>query len=276
MENFNAAILKKFSIVYVTRDELIDNKSEMIKSIFDKVLVVQEYKIFLNHLRQTLEKVDLILFEKNILDEDDKNLLKQIRLINKKIPIVWITNEITKSTLEINLNFNLTRNLLRPVRIQELAKTAFYTIQKYHREVNMKNSLKLLSLNMEPLLKDNKKLKKNIAYYEEKINFYESLHNDFLNSFKIDKTGKVISTSAGIKKLAVIDLIGIDISKLFKNPSKIQKALLFSLKSKSLVSENDFILYEKEQIEKRITIMPHFQNNYDDDYCFYIFLNRGV
>lgn len=270
MNKYNAAVLKQFSIVYISEDEIIENKLEMIKILFKNVISIRDFSEIKNLNREFFIQLDMVLVETNQIGEYEEELFKSIRTICKKIPIVLLTNSIDKKVLDISLDYFITGHLLRPLKIQELSKQAFVRIQRYHRRENMKNSLKYFTNQYEPLKNEVKKLNEINEYKASKIEFYEKLHNEFLNSIKIDKLGNIESISSSLADKFNEEIIGSNINKIFKTPAKIQKAFLVSLKERKTISEIDKIFFIDEEKEKKINIMPYFEK--DGSYYFYIFI----
>lgn len=268
---YNAAILKQFSVIYINKNRSIDLNISAVEVMFKKIFIIEDYlKIDENMLKD----IDLIFFEVDELWQDEIVLLDRIKHFDKKLPVVLITPQIDKKVLDYSLEFNITNYLIKPVKVQELLKKSFYTIQKYHRKLNMKNSIKILSSKIEPLNSEVKKLRALCNYQEGKIDFYETIHEEFLNSIKVDKKGLIISLSKNLEKMLQSNILGLDISKIFQTPSKIQKAFLVALKDRKLVVEKDILLIFDNLEEKEIKIMPFFEKNSEDEnsYFFYIFI----
>lgn len=270
MNKYNAAVLKQFSIVYISEDEIIENKLEMIKILFKNVVSLRDFSEVKKFDREFFIQFDMVLVETNQILEYEEDLFKSIRNICKKIPIVLLTNSIDKKVLDVSLDYYITGHLLRPLKMQELSKQAFVRIQRYHRKENMKNSLKYFSNQYEPLKNGVKKLTEQLEYKTSKIEFYEKLHNEFLNSIKIDKLGMIQSISNSLISKFDEKIIGTNINRIFKTPAKIQKALLISLKERKTVSEVDVILFLDGQKEEKINVMPYFEK--EGSYFFYIFI----
>lgn len=268
---YNAALLNQFTIVYISEDELVENKTNMIKILFQEVFSIRDYSQIDDSYKTYFDDKDMILLEANSLEEKETKLLEIIRSFNRKIPIVLLTNEINKEVLDYSLDFNISGFLLRPLKIQDLTKQALVRIQKYHRRINTKKSLQTLSSQIKPLSDEISTLKKQNEYQNTKIDFYEKLHKDFLSSLKIDKSGNIKSISGELVNKFDANLIGENINKIFKTPSKIQKAFLISLKERKLTKELDIVKFKDYEKEYTINIMPFFENKNDGEYFFYIF-----
>lgn len=267
----NAAILKQFTLVYISEDELVENKTIMIKVLFKEVFSIRDYTQIDDSYKTYFDDKDMILFESNSLEDKEIKLLERIRNFNSKVPIILLTNEIDKEVLDHSLDFNISGFLLRPLKVQDLTKQAIVRIQKYHKRINSKKSIDTLSTQIEPLNDEITILKKLNEYQNTKIDFYEKLHKDFLSSLKIDKSGNIKSISGELVNKFDTNLIGENINKIFKTPSKIQKVFLISLKDRKLTKEVDMVKFKDYEKEYTINIMPFFENKNDGNYFFYIF-----
>lgn len=258
------------TILYINMDESCEDISNSFKNFFKHTLVVSNIEDCSSLFTRLSNKLDLILLEASSLNKDELLALELIRNINKKIPIIFITNEITNDILIKSREYFIGSYLLRPFKVQELCKLSTVKISKYEKRLKNKNSLRLLSKQVVLLKEEKKEILKDSNDIKELLNFYLQFQENYLQLVKIDKKGIIKFVSKDLKKELSIDISNQNLIQLFENSSEIQNALISSLKERKINTVKGLVLKDKPNNTWTLNILPSSEEE-KDLYSFNIF-----
>lgn len=267
--NFNLALLKNYGALYIdlekTKSISVEKINIYFKQVFYSENIDEVYEIY------NTQVIDVIFLLINKVNDEIIELLESMRHSNKNFPIIPIVGVIDKSLLNYSLHFNINKYLLKPLKIQELCNTALVEIQKYHRKMKMKHSLKILSDEIIKLKDNNYHLNEENRFNQELINFNQYFHTSYLNQIKVSDKGKILSVSEqACIQYSLKDMIGLSLNEVFKNSNSIQKQMLHSLKNRT-ISETIIELKANMDKEIKLIIVPMFnQFNELKYYEFYM------
>lgn len=267
----NTTLLRHFTVLYIF-NEIDSNKNiNTLKTLFNHVLIVDDYSKVSKICNTLIKKIDLILLDSDIIKDSQLSLLKEIRHLDKKVPFILITKELNNEILNHSIEYKISSFLLKPLQIKLLANSSLSLIQKYHRSKKLKNALKKLSSELSDTKDKNIKLSNKNDFLSKKVDFYENLHSKYLNSLTVNTKGTIISVSPNILEPLNEELIGKSINTLFKNYNIVNKNILKALQTREIVSITEtVILEEKSMKEFRINIFPLFEEN--DNGCNFLFI----
>ena len=85
-------LLKRLTLLYVEDDDVIRNElSQLLANFFSNVLVAKDGKEGLRSYLENQDHIDIILTDVNMPELNGIDMIKKIRGIDKKIPIIFAT-----------------------------------------------------------------------------------------------------------------------------------------------------------------------------------------
>lgn len=274
---YNINLLKKYSVLYVNTQKYDEVLLKPFKELFKHIIIANDIKKATLIYEKLFSRLDLIIYESDELLENS-DFLSFLKSRNEKLPTIIVTNNLDNSLLNHLIQFNISAFLLKPLKVQDLSKMAAIKIQEFHKKnevakslISLKKELDLTNSKME-LLSNKYKNKAN------QLDFYEYLHNKFLSFIRINKVGLISHLSQDLKhKFDDLqnefdkDIKSKNISEIFETPIKIQKALISSLKERTIIEVDDFILFKNKE-EKRVIVVPNFDEKTNEEYRYTLFI----
>ena len=215
-------------IITAINNPKLNNKLKKEKNIEILCKDIQ-YKDAIIDILNKNKNIDIIFINEKIPGEiDDENLIKNIKLINKKIKIIYILERQNKKT----------ENILNKNNIKEIY---------YEKEINFNTIIKIinnksnyLKLNLEK--EKNKKTKIEIKKKIKKIFSKNKIKNINKNN-KVNKLNKLICYKNNILKIII------NLNKIKKIKNKLLKKILI----KNKLIKNKINLFKYKKIIKKIT-----------------------
>lgn len=274
---YNINLLKKYSVLYVNTQKYDEVLLKPFKELFKHIIIANDIEKATLIYEKLFLRLDLIIYESDELLENS-DFLSFLKSRNEKLPTIIVTNNLDNSLLNHLIQFNISAFLLKPLKVQDLSKMAAIKIQEFHKKNEVAKSL--ISLKKELDL-TNSKIELLSNEYKNKANqldFYEYLHNKFLSFIRINKVGLISHLSQDLKyKFDDLqnefdkDIKSKNISEIFETPIKIQKALISSLKERTIIEVDDFILFKNKE-EKRVIVVPNFDEKTNEEYRYTLFI----
>lgn len=133
MEISKLSILKNLTLLLVEDDEELKNSIKETLSIFFKnIITAKDGQEAL--LIYSKNNIDLIITDYVMPRMNGYELCKELRDINRKIPLVIMSNYSDQEKLLKSITLELTDYLVKPIEYKQLVETLFKMIEKLERE----------------------------------------------------------------------------------------------------------------------------------------------
>ena len=141
---FNYEFLKKLDILYVESNEeenayLTNMLSKQFGNVISFKTAKDAYRKFLED-KKSKPNINIIIIDETLDDKEGLELLKDIRRVDIKVPVIVTTNEITSPMLLKAIEYQATDCLQKPVNVKNLVFSVETVCQnKYHEELREQN-----------------------------------------------------------------------------------------------------------------------------------------
>lgn len=132
---------KELTILFVENDPIVrTDLGIVLKKLIKKVYIVNNEIEAISLYKENKKDIDLILCSMNDFDMGALELLKQIRIYDKKLSFILLSESFTTNNLLEAIKYNVTDTLLKPVIIKKLIMSLYNACEeKLNKNLNHTN-----------------------------------------------------------------------------------------------------------------------------------------
>lgn len=270
--------LKNITVLYVEDNEMVRTQTEKIlKKLFKKVYIGEDgeegYQLYIKHT----DDIDVIVTDINMPNLNGLDMVEKINKLNKSIPTIVTTAHTDSNNLLHAIDMNIDKYITKPIQIKELTVSIVDLVVKYRRINNMEDLAKSLVQKTTQTDKENAQLSQIVNISQQQNQYYGTIIDHLVVSFKTDKNGSITETSTKFKTF-----FGYDDSILGKNinilqcssctQESFQKLMLKAIHTKkTVVSKYTFITNHNRIVEAEVTMTPSYaKSGFVNGYTFYL------
>ena len=271
--------LKTITILYVEDDDKIREQTlTLFDKLFKKVYVGIDGQNGLEKYIEKQNEIEIIVTDINMPNLNGLDMIKEINKLVTNIPIIVTTAHTDSEHLLNAIDLNVDKYIAKPLQIRDLTMNIVNLVLKYRRSNNIESLAKELVDKSHKDDKNTKILKTEIELSINRINYYETIIDNFVFTFKTDKMGIVKDVSTKFIQFFSYtkdEIIGKNINELKCDTCEgesFQKLMLKAIHTKKTISSTHTLLTsEDDQVHFDITMTP----TYGDDslvsgYTFYL------
>ena len=259
--------LQLISILYVEDDEIVRAQTEKIlDKLFKKVYVAVDGKDGLEIYRKNIDDIDVIVTDINMPNINGLDMIKEMNKLKKSIPSIVTTAHSDSTNLLTAIDINIDKYITKPIQIKELTISIVELALKYKRINDIENLAKNLVQKTTQNDKKNDVLNNELEILKNKYLYLNSIVDNMVVNFKIDKHGNIKEVSNKFKILfGYTDIIGKNISVL-KCESCVQdtfqKLMLKAIHSKkTVISSYTLSTNNGRKVDTEVTMTPFYRED---------------
>lgn len=256
--------LQHISILYVEDDEIVRVQTEKILGkLFKKVYIGVDGQEGLSLYKKNVENIDIIVTDINMPKVNGFDMINEIHEITKSIPTIVTSAHSDSSNLMKAIDINIDKYITKPIQIKELTVTIVELVAKYKRINNIENLAKDLVYKTTKNDKENDELNNELEVLKNQNIYLNSLVDNMIINFKIDKNGNITEVSNKFKMFFnSTEILGQNISILRCDTctqETFQKLMLKAIHSKKTVMSNYTLITNSERkINTSVTMTPFY------------------
>ena len=243
MATFDIATLRTISILYVEdEDALRKQEIKLYSKLFKDVFEAKDGKDALEIFKKNQDKIDIIITDISMPKLSGLELAKEVQKISN-VPII-ITTAYTHTEYMLDaIDLGIKKYITKPVTINKIIQDIEKVVIQHKKEANIKDIAKNLlsktkhdSEELNELIKENKKLEKELLHYKQ-------LADKYIATMVTDKNGIILEVSNKLSDFLQYnedELLGQSLSLLKDDTSNnsIQKQMLEAIHTKSTIDSN--------------------------------------
>ncbi|MEA2050177.1 MAG: response regulator [Campylobacterota bacterium] len=275
----NTKELKTISILYVEDDEVIMKQSlALFEKIFKKVYSATNGLDGIKIFEENQDSIDIVVTDINMPKLNGLDMVKKINEIVPSLPVILTTAYTDSKHLLNAIDLNVDKYISKPIQIRELTVSIVNLVAQYRKSKNLESLAKDLYLKTTNNDKKTKVLKSELDIKTAKVNYYETIIDNFVFSLKTDKMGNIEEVSN--KFLNFFDYDKKDIlSKNINNlrcdsceDESFQKLMLKAIHTKkTILSTHTFITNENIKVNFNVAMTPIYASSgLVESYTFYL------
>jgi YesN/AraC family two-component response regulator len=165
-------LLKKFTLLYVEDDDVIRVElSQLLSNFFSMVHVAKNGKEGLRTFLENQDEIDLILTDLNMPELNGIEMIKKIRTIDNKIPIIFATAHSDSEFLAEAIKLRVQEYIVKPIDVRYLLSLFNDIVSNLYQEFLLKQQREELEKYKEIINSNNIVIKTdthlNITYVNE-------------------------------------------------------------------------------------------------------------
>lgn len=265
--SFNVNDLKQITVLYVEDEDVIRTQtSDIFKSVFKETFVAANGQEALNMYVENSNIIDIIISDINMPVMTGIEMAEHIaKNITHDVPIIFTTAYNSEEYLLKALELDVAKFITKPIKIKELIKEIATITEEKRSTKQLKEKTKTLAHHTKRISEKNTQLENDNKNLTQQLTFKESLIENFICSFEMDKNGEIIYASNAFCKTygyTEEEILHKTITDIASEAGIVQKEVLHVLKEKQLSTFiTTFITKNKFQIKMETTIVP----KYDED-----------
>jgi len=259
--------LQLISILYVEDDDIVRVQTEKIlNKLFKKVYVAVDGQEGLDLYTKHIENIDIIITDINMPKISGLDMVNKINKMTKSIPTIVTSAHSDSSYLLQAIDVNIDKYITKPIQIKELTVTIVDLVLKYKRINNIENLAKDLVHKTTKNDKENDELNSEVEILRNQNRYLNSIVDNMVINFKIDKNGKITEVSNKFKTFfGYKKIIGENISILrcdMCEQETFQKLMLRAIHSKkTVISKYTLITQEDHKFSTEVTMTPFYNDD---------------
>ena len=259
--------LQLISILYVEDDEIVRKQTEKILTkLFKKVYVAVDGKEGLEIYKKNIENIDVVITDINMPKISGLDMIKEINKVTNAIPTIVTTAHSDSTYLLAAIDVNVDKYITKPIQIKELTVEIVDLALKYKRINNIENLAKNLVQKTTQHDKENGALLFELEILKKKNLYLDSIVNNMVVNFKIDKNGNIKEVSNKFKIFfGYTDIVGKNISVLKCETcvqETFQKLMLRAIHSKKTVLSSYTLLTSNgRKVNTEVTMTPFYRED---------------
>jgi len=259
--------LKSITILYVEDDEIVRTQTEKIlDKLFKKIYVGIDGKDGLSVYQQYMNDIDIIITDINMPKINGLDMINEINNLNKSIPTIVTTAHSDSKNLLKAIDINIDKYITKPIQVKELTVTIVDLVTKYKRINNIENLAKSLVIKTTQNDKENSELHNELELLKNKNLYLNTIVNNMVLNFKIDKNGTIIEASDKFKVFFNYDdVLGKSINILqceSCEQESFQKLMLKAIHAKkTVISAYTLSTNSGRKIDVEVTMTPFYGND---------------
>ncbi len=272
--------LKTITLLYVEDDEFVRQQTVVLfEKIFKKVFVAINGEDGFNIFSKNKDEIEIIITDINMPILNGLDMVKKINEMSINIPII-VTTAYTDSTNLLNaIDLNIDKYISKPVQIRELTLNIVNLVLKYRRSKNIEILAKGLVEKSNNDDKTTKKLQTELDIKTGQVNYYETIIDNFVFTFKTNKIGDIEDVSTKFYHFfnyTKDEILGKNVSFLKCDScagDSFQQLMLKAIHMKKTISSthHTFITNENKRVNFDVTMTPNYgSDNLVNGYTFYL------
>lgn len=274
--------LKAITILYVEDDEMMRVQTvKMFENLFNKVYIAEDGVIGLDLFRTYGAEIDVVISDINMPNMDGLEMSKEIRKMNKDIPIIITTAYSDQQNTMSALNIGVSRYVNKPLKIGELSETIADLSQKYRKSENINRITQQLVKDHRAIKEHTSELQGDYDTMKSQLDMKSFLLDNYVFKINTDKLAVISDVTSRIESFFGYkkdELIGKEIRVLQSDDtsfSALQKSLLEATRLKKEI-HNVFSMQTKsgKSFDFTVTIVPSYSGDQMvSGYTFYLNIN---
>ena len=259
--------LQYITILYIEDDDIVKVQTEKILTkIFKKVYVATNGEEGLLQYKNHIKDIDIIITDINMPKMNGLDMLKAIHEINKSVPSIVTTAHSDSVNLLKAIDINVDKYLTKPIQIKELTVAVVDLVVKYRRTNDLESLAKTLVSKNSKNDKENSALNSELEVLKKQNEYLNSIVDNMIVNFKIDKQGNIIKISNKFKTFfGHENIIGENISVLKCDSCEqetFQKLMLKAIHSKkTVISHYTLITNDNRKVNTSVTMDPFYSSD---------------
>jgi response regulator RpfG family c-di-GMP phosphodiesterase len=256
--------LKSIAILYVEDDDIVrDQTTKILKKLFKKVYIGIDGKNGLELYIKHINNIDIVITDINMPKINGLDMISEINNLNKSIPTIVTTAHSDAKNLLKAIDINIDKYITKPIQIKELTLTIVDLVLKYKRSNNIENLAKSLVHKTTQNDKENCELNTELEMMTNQKIYLDSIVDNMVLNFKIDKSGTIIKVSNKFKVFFDYkNIVGKNINILkcqSCNQESFQKLMLKAIHTKKMVmSTSTLITNYDRKVDVEVTMTPSY------------------
>lgn len=265
--SFNVNDLKKITILYVEDEDVIRTQTaDIFKSVFKETFIAANGQEALNLYIEHQDEIDIIISDINMPVMSGIEMAEHIAdNITHEVPIIFTTAYNSEEYLLKALELDVSKFITKPIKIKELIREIAIITEEKRSTKELKEKTKTLATHTKRISEQKTQLESDNKVLTQQLTFKESLIENFICSFEMNKNGEITYVSNGFCKTYGFDekeMLSKTITDIAAEPSIVQKEVLTVLKEKRLTTvTTKFITKEKHEITMETTIVPKYDES---------------
>ena len=262
--SFNVNDLKQITVLYVEDEDVIRTQTaDIFRSVFKETFVAANGQEALNIYVENNDRIDIIISDINMPVMTGIEMAEHIsKHITNDVPIIFTTAYNSEEYLLKALELDVSKFITKPIKIKELIKEIATITEEKRSAKQLKEKTKTLANHTKRISEKNTQLENDNKNLTQQLTFKESLIENFICSFEMNKNGEITYVSNAFCKTYGYDeeeILRKTITDIANEAGVVQKEVLHVLKEKKLSTfVTSFTTKNKLIIKMETTIVPKY------------------